>query len=156
MNRCEVCGHAASVREVSPKGDGPETHWFCDEHSSVVGTPPGPPELETVDEEIRELVHALNRIEGVRTLCCCSGTHQDAVVPYVEIRPSAEDLASRASFERFARSLVAHPDLRKLFFIEGPSGGGLHLQVIDRSSAAVAWEALLDFIRARRSGSEEE
>jgi len=154
MNRCEVCGQAASVKEVYPQGDGPKTRWLCDEHSSVVGMPYGPPELGAVDAEIRELVHALNRIEGIRTLCCCSGTHRDAVVPYVEMRPSAEDPVSRASFERFARTLVAHPDLRRLFLIEGPPGGGLHLQVMDCSNAPAAWEALLDFIRARSAEPE--
>ena len=156
MNDCGVCGLAASVREVYLRGEGPETRWLCEEHSTAVGVPPRPLELASVDKEIRELVDALNRIEGVRTLCSCSGAHQDAVVPYVEIRPSAEDPASRASCERFARSLVARSDLRKLFFIEGPPRGGLHLQVIDRSKAPVAWEALLDFIRAHRGRSEEE
>ncbi|MHC4472970.1 MAG: hypothetical protein ACYS99_18635 [Planctomycetota bacterium] len=77
-------------------------------------------------------------------------------MPYVEIQPSAEDPASRASFQSFARSLVARPDLRELFFIDSPPGGGLHLQVIDHSNAPVAWDALLDFVRSFRGARGEE
>jgi len=149
MNECEVCGRSAVVHEVSPAAAGAKVRWFCDEHSSVRVPPPAPPDAEALDEEIRDLVLALNQIDGVRTLCSCSGVHPGAVMPYVEIRSSGEDPASRARFEDFIGSLVASPERRDLFFIEHRPGGGLHLQPIRRTNAAVAWSTLLDHLGCR-------
>lgn len=152
MESCRECGRAATVREVVPTGDGAETRWLCDEHSSVKVPPLAPPDPDAVDEEIRDMVLALNGIPGVRTLCSCSGVHPGAALAYVEIRPAAEDPATRAAFDKLVRALVAAPDLRALFLEAGRPGGGVHLQVIDRANAAAAWSALVAFLRARSAG----
>lgn len=136
---CVSCGAPATVHQTEREGGSVRVTDYCIDHAPIRLACQGG---SLVDEDVAGAVEALNRQEGIRTVCSCSGAHPGAGDGFISLAPR-EGPDSVPLFDAFVQRLQVWVKSSGLALaVDWSAVHGAEITLVDPARARETWKAL--------------
>jgi hypothetical protein len=102
-----------------------------------------------IDEDIAELIKAINVRSDVCSVCSCSGIHAGALSAYVVIAPRENTARSIGAFSRFKGALnarIAEAGYVDIIHVRSDSGFSAGVHIVDKGRLKQLWAWLTECV----------